>query len=637
MKLKLAALFLFITTFVFGDSMVSTTPLPLPNQIITLEKLCEQIIDIELLENKELFLDKHPAVAAFLTAHPEIARLLNQLDLQYRYAMKAVIAIGQGDVVFHKYDTLKNPKESIKALGDKLLEIEQFYDTLGGIPGYQLTVLKLLNGDDVNNGGQDVAFEDPPGTDLTSDKGLVQEAVKWGIDSLKEMGEIYPLGGAGDRLNLTDPLTGDPLPVAQLSFAGRTLLEAMVRDLQGREYLYYKMFGKGLTTPIAVMTSHEKDNHRRIVALCERCGWFGRPKDSFKFFVQPLVPMVSFDGLWAVKGPLQPVFKPGGHGVMWKAAEDAGVFEWFEEMRRRKVIVRQINNPMAGVDIGILALTGIGCRSDKAFGFASCERVVGSSEGMNVVRTTKHDGQYDSSITNVEYTEFKKCGIADIPKTAESQFSRFPANTNILFADLQAVQEALENCTIPGVLINMKSKVMCHGPDGVIEKHAGRMESTMQNIADCITDSFAQKPKKSDLNELRTFLTYNLRRKTISVVKQNYSSGGSLADTPVGSFYDMMANYRDVISNHCRMELPPQRDIATYLNEGPEFVVSFHPALGTLFDVIGQKIRGGKIAEGSEWIMEVAEADIENLDLKGSLIVEADEVMGQKDANASTI
>ena len=57
----------------------------------------------------------------------------------------------------------------------------------------------------------------------------------WALDffqSLPEMGEIYPLGGAGDRLGLVDEVTGECLPVAMLPYCGRTLLEGLVRDLQ---------------------------------------------------------------------------------------------------------------------------------------------------------------------------------------------------------------------------------------------------------------------------------------------------------------------------------------------------------------------------------------------------------------------
>ena len=50
----------------------------------------------------------------------------------------------------------------------------------------------------------------------------------------------------------------------------------------------------------------------------------------------------------------------------------------------------------------------------------------------------------------------------------------------------------------------------------------------------------------------------------------------------------------------------------------------FHPALGGLYSVIAQKIRGGRLAKRAEWMMEIAEAHIVNLDLQGSLLIEAD-------------
>lgn len=40
---------------------------------------------------------------------------------------------------------------------------------------------------------------------------------------------------------------------------------------------------------------------------------------------------------------------------------------------------------MAGVDDTLLALTGTGYMGGKLFGFASCPREVGASEGMNVL------------------------------------------------------------------------------------------------------------------------------------------------------------------------------------------------------------------------------------------------------------
>ena len=45
--------------------------------------------------------------------------------------------------------------------------------------------------------------------------------------------------------------------------------------------------------------------------------------------------------------------------------------------------------------------------------------------------------------------------------------------------------------------------------------------------------------------------------------------------------------------------------VEQYLEKGPGFIFLFHPALGPMWDVIAQKIRGGALMHGSEVVMEV--------------------------------
>lgn len=53
-----------------------------------------------------------------------------------------------------------------------------------------------------------------------------------------------------------------------------------------------------------------------------------------------------------------------------------------------------------------------------------------------------------------------------------------------------------------------------------------------------------------------------------------------------------------------------------YLAQGPGMIFLFHPALGPLWDVVAQKLRGGLLAPRSELVLEVAEADVEQLELE---------------------
>jgi hypothetical protein len=63
---------------------------------------------------------------------------------------------------------------------------------------------------------------------------------------------------------------------------------------------------------------------------------------------------------------------------------------------------------------------------------------------------------------------------------------------------------------------------------------------------------------------------------------------------------------------------------------GPAILFNFHPALGVLYQVISQKLQGGCIAIGSEWVMEISEIEVVNLDLDGSLLIEAKSIMGKE-------
>jgi hypothetical protein len=259
-------------------------------------------------------------------------------------------------------------------------------------------------------------------------------------------------------------------------------------------------------------------------------------------------------------------------------------------------------------------------------------------EGMNVLKETKcKDGEYEYCVTNVEYTDFTRHDIEDAPAEPGSFYSRFPSNTNILFGDLTAIKKALQECPLPGILVNMKNRVVCWNGDREEEKLAGRLESTMQNIADYITNRVPHRLTKAESDQLRTFLIYSERRKTISVVKKMYVSGESLHGTPEGCFFDVMENYRDLLAHRCGMELPPAQHESDYVSNGPNFTALFHPALGMLYSVISQKIRRGRMAQGSELMIEASEVNIVDLDLDGALTIEADAIMGKKDLRGAII
>lgn len=98
-----------------------------------------------------------------------------------------------------------------------------------------------------------------------------------------------------------------------------------------------------------------------MLNLLSQLDYFGRGRSAFRLFCQPLVPVVSAeDGTWPTPDPLEPIMKPGGHGVIWKLMLDCNVFAWLKGLGRKAAVVRQISNPLAGTDTTLLALAGAG-------------------------------------------------------------------------------------------------------------------------------------------------------------------------------------------------------------------------------------------------------------------------------------
>lgn len=510
--------------------------------------------------------------------------------------IKSLIAAGQGENLFSRLDELPEPFEALRSLVQSLIPVEKFYEPIGGLVGYHLVVLQLILQKQIEH---EMRYLKPEEVDISKETPEVLKFIRQGIEALPQMAEIYPVGGAGDRLNLVDEASGEPLPAGQLLFMGRTLLEGLVRDLQAREWLVEKLNQKTVITPILLMTSDEKHNDQRMREICERNAWFGRPKESFFFINQPLVPVITSDGVWALKAPLQLLTKPGGHGAIWKLAIDSGAIEWLKGQNRTHALVRQINNPIAGTDAGLLAFVGVGIAQKKAFGFASCSRLLNTAEGMVVL--VEEGGHYHLGC--VEYTDFAKHGIEDVPDRPGSPYSAFPANTNLLFVDIDVVEEAAGKNPIPGMLINLKTK----NSDGTA---SCRLESLMQAVADEIVDP--------DPKALRSYLTHNTREKTISVTKQSHEPGKSVVGTPEGALYDQLKNARELLRK-CEMGAPGLSSFGE-----PPFLFSYHPALGPLYSIISQKVLGGELMPGAELQLEIAELLLHSCRIQGSLLIRAE-------------
>ncbi len=580
------------------------------------------------LEKHKSYKDKYNYLKNLDEAKPFL-KLIEQveesLSLKKLYLLLSLVVIDQSHVLSA---CLKN-KKSLDGLLDVLEHLESFYNEVGGVIGYQKIALDLLCQHENENEPHQVSekFYPPHGIDLRNSSKQRDEIVACGILAQDQMAEIYPVGGAADRLNLHDENTNLDLPAAKLEFLGRSLLEGLILDLQAREYLHYKVTTNQVVTPLALMTSKEKNNDVHIKAIFEENNFFGRDPSSVKFFSQPLVPTFTEDGKWCLKDSENLLCKPGGHGVIWKLAENEGVLNWILKEGKKKALIRQINNPVAGTDLGLLALSGYGVRSDKCFGFASCLRRVLTSEGINILKEKKTDQGYKIVLSNIEYCDFKKFNIEDVPGSLDSRYSAFPSNTNILFADIRSTQEAIQNCPFPGMLVNFKK--MDHFENGqMVHNGVARVELLMQNIADGFEKIFDQSFEKDPHPDTRAFMTFNERRKTISPTKKQFVPGSGLVETAWGCFYDYLTNIWDLFVNYCDFDMPELGSEQDLLSGSLSFMVKYHPALGPLYSVIAKKLNKGSMKKGSELQLNIAEVEINNLDLDGSLCIHADQVMG---------
>jgi hypothetical protein len=610
-------------------SITTQCSIDLMEEIDRLGILTKSLQDAQDLPAKHQVLDLDPQVFEFCSTPSFFQELLQSLSKEEQFIIKSIVAIRQHQILFESEGlSLEEKQKRAKKLLDTLQLVESFYREMGGIVGYHHTLLQFLCQPKRRFPVDRSQYHAPLGVDLAEPSQNLNELIYHSLEEMHKLAEMYPVGGAADRLRLHDPETGTPIPAAMLSFNGQTLLGKLIQDLQAREYLYFKAKGKQILIPVAMMTSQEKDNHQQVVNLCEKNRWFFRPKEKFSFFCQPLVPVVNKEGRWIVSHPMSPLLKPGGHGVIWKLARDCGVIDWLKEQGAIKAIVRQINNPVSAEDYHLMAFSGYGLKGDKRFGFASCERQVKASEGINVVVEEEREEGFSYTLTNIEYCDFKTYSIQDEPVAPGGSFSKFPSNTNLLFVDLHAIVEAINECPIPGMLVNLKKMLVKTNDHETIEEEVARLESTMQNVADCFRKVSSRRLEPQELSNLDTYITFNKRQKTISATKKEFALGASLLETPEGCFTDVLANVRELLEEHCQFSLP-QGFKGSECFTSPSFLFQYHPSLGPVYALIGKKLRGGAITEKSELRLQIAECDIENLIVDGSCLITAERIMGE--------
>ena len=214
---------------------------------------------------------------------------------QEQVCLCSLAAIGQT----HLFDVhplkIADGEKKWRVFLDCLLHTETLYADIGGILGYQVRILNLLEG---AAPPPVLSCRPAPSFDWSARGPQIESAVRAALSMWHQTALILPAGGAGDRLNLIDPLSCQPLPAAFLQLDGKSMLESILRDLRGCEHLVFKTTGRLVETPIAIMTSREKGNHDRILQYLREHRWFGRSQRKLSSLQSTLSP--CHHNIWAL-------------------------------------------------------------------------------------------------------------------------------------------------------------------------------------------------------------------------------------------------------------------------------------------------------------------------------------------------
>jgi UTP---glucose-1-phosphate uridylyltransferase len=342
---------------------------------------------------------------------------------------------------------------------------------------------------------------------------------------------------------------------------------------------------------------------------------------------------------------------------------------------------------LAGVGLQRGAEEGGGGGARPGFGFVACPRRPGAAEGVVALREAVDGatGKASYGVTNVEYTEWGDgagggvgggggggggsgggrsggsggaAPAAAAPTTVTPPSSApppdLPANTNVLFVGLDAAADAVASAShasatsasasaaLPGLVFNASKAVrFADAAAGGVQStvRAGRLECTMQALADHLPGPAGSPPPSgSSLDAiaatLPTFALHAARRQVTSSAKRAAPPGLDLvahpaaaAQTPEGAYADAAANAADLL-RACGVAVPPTAGAPGTAGTAAGVAFHWHPALGPLWSVIAQKLRGGALAPGSELVLDVAEAAVTGLRLDGSMLVRADAPLG---------
>ena len=151
---------------------------------------------------------------------------------------------------------------------------------------------------------------------------------------------ILMAGWVSSRLNSDVPKGMTPIPPS-----GKTLFEIFFRRFVGFWQTYQQW------PFIAIMTSKDTDDQTKKYLL--QHDFFGVPSEQVSFFLQDSLPMLDEKGdCLEENGTL--IFGPNGNGLLFKALQQSGISQNWEEEKVQACTIMNIDNPLMDPFLPIL-------------------------------------------------------------------------------------------------------------------------------------------------------------------------------------------------------------------------------------------------------------------------------------------
>ncbi len=565
-------------------------------RIVLIEKISLEEVEkiIQKIKSVDSIRKKIEVIKTFFKDQNQVASLNRKLKFVNlpefgKLIVWAFCLLGQDDIVNFLLDPNKDIFLKKMLLINQLERLDNFYYKQGGFFNYQLEFSKCVNKKRKYNLRN---FSSCSFYDVNSlSQSEISLNIFLGIKALLETGFFILSGGKAERF-FNSKSEGS---MASLEFFKKSLLERIIEDVEGLETLYERFFNKKITIPIVIMVSSSEPINSSFFSKIKKTDRY--LNGFFKILIQSDFPVISSEGLFLLDKNGELVMFPGGHGMLWKEAYEQGFFHYFKSLGINHILIRQINNPLAGLNENLLLLLGTSCVNNKFFGVISCAKDRHFSEGVWVKLHNKNTYSY----VNIEYVQF--------PFFDDRLIEEAPANTNILYFNLKKNWNRLSKLPRFNHILNMKTLTIKNNEKNYFVL-AGRLE--------CLVQDFTKLFNDDECSSSSVIILHSLREKVISSIKRPL--GKNYLETPEKAFFDYLNCSRELL-RLCHILLPKRRSWDDFLNLGPEFIFDYHPSLGPLYSLIQKKIYQGSFFENSIVELNIMKVFFRNLNVAGHFVV----------------